>query len=152
MAEQIFQQLKERGFQGRYIIIKDFVRQVRPKPRPAFLTLHFGPGECAQVDWVCAGSVPVGSTQRRLSFSSWVGVGNAAEATFRHRTESGVPNHFEQELRELTAINAPQDSFKSVFNRWLEVKLLMLLERSNDLEEADSFSRIWRLISAPMTR
>jgi transposase len=67
-AQQIFQQLKERGFQGRYTIIKDFVRQVRAKPRPAFLTLHFAPGECAQVDWGCAGSVPVGSTQRRLSF------------------------------------------------------------------------------------
>jgi transposase len=67
-AQQIFQQLKERGFQGRYTIIKDFVRQVRPRPRPAFLTLHFAPGECAQVDWGCAGSVPVGSTQRRLSF------------------------------------------------------------------------------------
>jgi transposase len=67
-AQQILQQLKERGFQGRYTIIKDFVRQVRPKPRPAFLTLHFAPGECAQVDWGCAGSVPVGSTQRRLSF------------------------------------------------------------------------------------
>jgi transposase len=67
-AQQIFQQLKERGFQGRYTIIKDFVRQVRPKSRPAFLTLHFAPGECAQVDWGCAGSVPVGSTQRRLSF------------------------------------------------------------------------------------
>ncbi len=44
------------------------MRQVRPKPRPAFLTLHFEPGECAQVDWGCAGSVPVGSTRRRLSF------------------------------------------------------------------------------------
>jgi transposase len=44
------------------------VQQVRPKPRPAFLTLHFEPGECAQVDWGCAGSVPVGSTHRRLSF------------------------------------------------------------------------------------
>ena len=41
---------------------------MRPKPRPAFLTLHFEPGECAQVDWGCAGSVPVGSSQRRLSF------------------------------------------------------------------------------------
>ena len=67
-AQQLFQQLKERGYQGRYSILKVFVRQVRPKPRPAFLTLHFEPGACAQVDWGCAGSVPVGSTQRRLSF------------------------------------------------------------------------------------
>jgi transposase len=67
-AQQIFQQLKERGYPGRYSILKAFVRQVRPKPRPAFLTLHFEPGQCAQVDWGCAGSVPVGTTQRRLSF------------------------------------------------------------------------------------
>jgi len=67
-AQQIFQQLQERGYQGRYSILKVFVRQVRPKPRPAFLTLHFEPGQCAQVDWGCAGSVPIGSTRRRLSF------------------------------------------------------------------------------------
>ena len=67
-AQQIFQQLQERGDPGRYSILKTFVRQVRPKPRPAFLTLHFEPGQCAQVDWGCAGSVPIGSTRRRLSF------------------------------------------------------------------------------------
>jgi transposase len=67
-GRQIFQQIKERGYNGRYTIIKEFVRQVRPKPKPAFLTLHFEPGECAQVDWGYAGPVPVGSTRRRLSF------------------------------------------------------------------------------------
>jgi transposase len=53
-ARQIFQQLKQRGYGGQYTIVKAFVRQVRPKARPAFLTLHFQPGECAQVDWGCA--------------------------------------------------------------------------------------------------
>ena len=67
-AQQIFQRLKEQGYPGRYSILKAFVRQVRPKPRTAFLTLRFEPGQCAQVDWGCAGSVPVGSTRRRLSF------------------------------------------------------------------------------------
>ena len=67
-AQQIFQQIKEGGYTGRYSIVKKFVRQVRPSSKPAFLTLHFQPGECAQVDWGCAGSVPVGSTRRRLSF------------------------------------------------------------------------------------
>jgi transposase len=67
-AQQIFQQIQESGFEGRYTIVKSFVRQVRPAPKPAFLTLHFAPGQCAQVDWGCAGSVPVGSTHRRLSF------------------------------------------------------------------------------------
>lgn len=67
-ARQIFQQIKEAGYDGQYTLVRAFVRQVRPKQRPAFLTLHFEPGQCAQVDWGCAGSVPVGSTRRRLSF------------------------------------------------------------------------------------
>jgi transposase len=67
-AQQILQRIQEAGYPGRYSILRAFVQQVRPEPRPAFLTLHFEPGECAQVDWGCAGSVPVGSTHRRLSF------------------------------------------------------------------------------------
>ena len=67
-AQQILQRIKERGYDGQYSILKEFVRQVRPKRKPAFLTLHFQPGECAQVDWGCAGWIPVGSTHRRLSF------------------------------------------------------------------------------------
>jgi transposase len=35
---------------------------------PAFLTLAFARGECAQVDWGCTGSIAIGSTRRRLSF------------------------------------------------------------------------------------
>jgi transposase len=30
--------------------------------------LTFAPGECAQVDWGCFGSVPVGNSRRQLSF------------------------------------------------------------------------------------
>ena len=67
-AQQVFQQLKELGYQGRTSILRAFVSEVRPKRRAAFLTLHFDPGQCAQVDWGCAGWVPVGSTHRRLSF------------------------------------------------------------------------------------
>ncbi len=67
-ARQLFQQLQASGYTGRYSLVKEFVRQVRPKTKPAFLTLHFVPGQCAQVDWGCAGSVPVGATTRRLSF------------------------------------------------------------------------------------
>jgi transposase len=44
------------------------VRRVRPVRRPAFLTLAFAPGECAQVDWGCGGALQIGSTRRRLSF------------------------------------------------------------------------------------
>ncbi len=67
-AQQLFQQLQPRGYAGSYSILKRFVRQVRPKPAAAFLTLQFAPGECAQVDWGSAGLLQVGSTRRRVSF------------------------------------------------------------------------------------
>src|SRR5262245_18825137 len=67
-AQQLFHQLRQRGYAGGYSILKEFVRQVRPVRKPAFLMLEFAPGECAQVDWGNFGSVPVGSTRRRLSF------------------------------------------------------------------------------------
>jgi transposase len=67
-AAQVFQRITEQGFGGGYSIVKAYVRTVRPRRQSAFLTLAFAPGECAQVDWGSFGSVPVGQTQRRLSF------------------------------------------------------------------------------------
>ncbi|MCA1837352.1 MAG: IS21 family transposase, partial [Actinobacteria bacterium] len=67
-AQQILQQLQQQGYAGGYSILKEFVRLVRPPRKPAFLMLEFAAGECAQVDWGQYGSVPVGSTRRRLSF------------------------------------------------------------------------------------
>ena len=68
-ATQIFQRLRaEEGYTGGFTILTDYVRTVRRVRAPAFLTLAFAPGECAQVDWGCAGSMAVGSTRRRLSF------------------------------------------------------------------------------------
>ena len=67
-AQQIFQRLQEDGFDGGYTIVKEYVRKVRPRHPPAFLTLSFAPGECAQVDWGLYGSVAVGETRRKLSF------------------------------------------------------------------------------------
>ena len=68
-AAQIFQRLRaEHAYSGGISILTDYVRRVRPVRAPAFLTLVFAPGECAQVDWGCAGSMAIGSTRRRLSF------------------------------------------------------------------------------------
>jgi len=67
-AQQVFQRLREEaGYTGGISILKDYVRQVRPPRTPAFLTLAFGPGECAQVDWGSWDAVNVGETRRRLS-------------------------------------------------------------------------------------
>ena len=67
-AQQIYQRLREEGFDGGFTIVKDYVRQVRPPRREAFLKLSFAAGECAQLDWGEYGSIGVGSTRRRLSF------------------------------------------------------------------------------------
>ena len=67
-AQQLLQRLRESGYNGGYSILKDYVRTVRPPRQPAFLTLQFAPGQCAQVDWGSAGFLPVGNTHRRLSF------------------------------------------------------------------------------------
>jgi len=67
-AAQIFQRIKENGFNGGKTIVADYVQRVRPPKTKAYLKLSFAPGECAQVDWGSYGSVRVGSTTRRLSF------------------------------------------------------------------------------------
>jgi transposase len=55
------------GFPGGYSIVKAYVRTVRPKRQPAFLTRALAPGACAQVDGGSFGAVPVGQPSRRLS-------------------------------------------------------------------------------------
>jgi transposase len=67
-AQQILQRLRPSGYTGGYSILKALVHQLRPPMHTAYLTLHFAPGQCAQVDWGCAGWLQVGSTRRRLSF------------------------------------------------------------------------------------
>jgi transposase len=65
---QVLQRLREDGYDGGLTVIKDFLATVRPRRAPAFLTLAFAPGECAQVDWGHYGAVNVGDTRRKLSF------------------------------------------------------------------------------------
>ncbi len=67
-AAQVLARLREDGYEGGYTILKSYVAKVRPPTRQAYLTLHFEPGECAQVDWGHAGVVGVGNTRRRQSF------------------------------------------------------------------------------------
>ena len=69
---QLLQRLRTEGYTGSYTILRVFARQVSPNRPPAFLTLHFAPGETAQVDWGSAGMMTVGSTRRRVSFFAMV--------------------------------------------------------------------------------
>jgi len=67
-AQQIFQRLREQGYQGGITILRDYVRRIRPPTLPVYLKLAFAPGECAQIDWGSYGAVSIDGTRRRLSF------------------------------------------------------------------------------------
>jgi transposase len=67
-AKQLYQKICEEGFTGGYTIVKDYVRKVRPKRKPAYLSLTFAPGDFAQVDWGIHKSIGVGDTRRQLNF------------------------------------------------------------------------------------
>jgi len=71
-GEQVFRCLRAAGYDGGRTILNDYIAKVRPRRKPAYLSLRFAPGECAQVDWGEFGSVPVGNTRRCLSFFAMV--------------------------------------------------------------------------------
>ena len=67
-AVRLFAMLRDQGYQGGYSLVKQCVADLRPRLKPAYLTLHFAPGECAQVDWGVWKALDVPGGRRRLSF------------------------------------------------------------------------------------
>jgi transposase len=66
-ALRILEEIRKDGYTGGITILKDYLQQVRPRPREAFAKLHFEPGEAFQVDWASCGSILHHGVQRRLS-------------------------------------------------------------------------------------
>ena len=67
-AMRLFGMLRDQGYRGGYSLVKQCVADLRPRLKPAYLTLRFAPGECAQVDWGVWKAVDVPGGRRRLSF------------------------------------------------------------------------------------
>jgi len=67
-AVQVLELLRDQGFEGGITIVRDYLQQIRPRTREAFLTLAFAPGECAQVDWGSWDMLDIGKARRRISF------------------------------------------------------------------------------------
>ncbi len=63
---QILLKLRLIGYGGGKTILNDYLESIRPKTAPAFLKLHFDPGECAQVDWGECGSIHIGNVKHKL--------------------------------------------------------------------------------------
>ena len=67
-AAKLHSILKEQGFKGGYSVVKKAVADLRPRIKPVYQSLHFAPGECAQVDWGVWKAINVPGGRRRLSF------------------------------------------------------------------------------------
>lgn len=67
-ATVIYQMIREQGFEGKYTIVRQYVKKQRPQASPprAYLRFESPPGEQLQIDWGHFGSVAYGQTSRRL--------------------------------------------------------------------------------------
>jgi transposase len=66
-AERIFDELQDRGYAGGRTVVKEFVREHRPrKTAPAEARFHVKPGQQMQVDWAEMGVTSLGGVDRKL--------------------------------------------------------------------------------------
>ncbi len=72
-ASRIYYEIQEIGFTGKYTIVKDFVRKIRPKSGVyAIYRYETEPGKQAQVDWGECGYIEIdGKTNGSSSVSRW---------------------------------------------------------------------------------
>jgi len=71
-ASRLFYMLGDRGYEGGVTLVRKTVAELRPRLKPVYQSLHFDPGECAQVDWGVWQKLDVPGGQRRISFFSMV--------------------------------------------------------------------------------
>jgi len=66
-AARIYREIQDQGFTGKYTIVKDYIRQIRPEERvPAILRYETKPGVQAQVDWAECDRIEVDESSRKL--------------------------------------------------------------------------------------
>jgi transposase len=67
-STRLCEMLRGRGYTGSAVQLRRAVKKLRPGPMPdAYLQLRVMPGEQAQVDWGCFGTIGRGPTKRPLS-------------------------------------------------------------------------------------
>lgn len=68
-APAVLDRLREKGYQGGVTVVRDRLRQLRPRPmREAFFTRSYGPGRMLQVDWADFGYAIAGCSRRVSAF------------------------------------------------------------------------------------
>jgi transposase len=83
-ASRIYREIQETGFAGKYTIVKDFVREIRPKSGvSAIYRYETKPGKQAQVDWGECGYIEIdGKTQKLYCFTMILGYSRMRYAEF----------------------------------------------------------------------
>ena len=66
-APVLYEEIKQKGYQGKLRILWQYLAGVRQKKREAFLRIETLPGEYAQVDWANCGRITIGTAIRKLS-------------------------------------------------------------------------------------
>jgi Transposase and inactivated derivatives len=88
-ASRIYREIQDRGFTGKYTIVKDFVREVRPEIGvPAIYRYETKPGVQAQVDWAECGYIDIDGEKRKLyCFTMVLGYSRMRYAEFTLRID-----------------------------------------------------------------
>jgi transposase len=88
-ASRIYREILDRGFTGKYTIVKDFVHEVRPNVGvPAIYRYETKPGVQAQVDWAECGYIEIDGEKRKLyCFTMVLGYSRMRYAEFTLRID-----------------------------------------------------------------
>ena len=88
-ASRLYREIQEMGFDGKYTIVKDFIRKVRPEYRvPAVLRYETKPGVQSQVDWSEFGRVEIdGQTKKLYCFNMILGYSRMRYIEFTSKFE-----------------------------------------------------------------
>ena len=88
-AARIFREIQEQGFTGKYTIIKDYIRTIRPHiPVQAVLRYETKPGIQAQVDWGECGHIEEDGRERKVyCFSMILGYSRMRYVIFTFSTD-----------------------------------------------------------------
>ena len=88
-ASRIYREIQDRGFTGKYTIVKDYVHEVRPNIGvPAIYRYETKPGVQGQVDWAECGYIDIDAEKRKLyCFTMVLGYSRMRYAEFTLRID-----------------------------------------------------------------
>ena len=88
-ALRLYREIQDQGFTGKYGIVKNFIREIRPKMDvPAIYRYETKPGVQAQVDWAECGKIEIDSKIRKLyCFTMILGFSRMRFAEFTLQTD-----------------------------------------------------------------